>query len=181
MQKVSETIVELAERHIAFCLDSARKRQGNAVRESLKPHNNAPNDPATALRLHFRGLKGECAAYLYLRPITWLVFREGRDFVEPDLQRGSLCIDVKCREKNHHRLMVQKDDDASWAYVLACAHAQPVYGLVGWCYGHEAKQGRFWEDPKGGRPAYFIGAHNPVMKPMAELLRLVRAQDSSGE
>ena len=170
--------ITLAPEQIEFSDKWAHARQNNAVAADLAPHNNAPVEPDAATALHVLGLRGECAGYIYLKPVKWHLFKPGRLAMEEQLPDLEDWIDMKARTKSWHSLIVQRDDPPDWAYVLVCAHEHPRYCLIGWCYGHEAQQQQHWDDPAGGRPAYFIKQDNPILRPVADLLREVRKRQA---
>lgn len=141
----------------------------------LEPGNNGPRDDATSLEIDIQGARGEVAWRNYLAPVQWKRFltadelRSGKSFA--DLEDW---IDVKTRQQSHHSLIVQHKNPVDWAYPLACAALHPHYQLIGWCWGHEAKQAKYWWDPKGDRPAYFVPGYDPILRPPATLLAEVR-------
>lgn len=65
---------------------------------------------------------------------------------------------VRTRSKDWYELIVHPDDPDDRAFVLITGR-NTRYRLVGWIWGHEAKQDEFWKDPAKGRPAYFV-PHN---------------------
>lgn len=160
--------VRLEKLHISFADKIAHWRRQNAVENDREPHNGAPCDPAVALSMDLLGTRCEAAGKVYFNPVTWHAYKRSGIRNLPDLEAW---IDVKGRSKHWHQLIVQKDDDPSWAYVLVCGQDHPVYSIVGWLWGEEAMQERFWDEKVPGRPAYF--AKGPLRDP-AELLREVR-------
>jgi hypothetical protein len=158
--------------HLEYCEKIAIARRENAVAYGYLPHNGAPVNYQEALRLDRIGLPGECACKLYLNPVKWNAFRSGPP--RSDIADLEDWIDVKARTRNWHDLIVQFDDDPSWAYPLALVHDLPRVHLIGWCWGAEAMHHRFKADPAGGRPAYFIPQTDPVLHDMSELYREVR-------
>ena len=92
-------------------------------------------------------------------------------------------VEARAIHENHHRLILHPDGtdpDGSFAkgdaddlpFVLVCAAAAPDFRLCGWLFGHEGKQPEFWDDPVGGRPAFFIPQGR--LHPIAELRALLR-------
>lgn len=161
---------------LAFCEQYARMRHDETIRYARTKSNNASRDPINMLDRHRLGMLGEAALMLYLtraRPaLKWHLYQEGGDLTGlPDFDGW---IDVKARSKNWHDLIVQFDDHASWAYVLALVEMTPRICLFGWCWGHEAKRAQYRADPAGGRAAYFVSQREPVMRPMQELFALLQ-------
>jgi hypothetical protein len=173
---ISPVIIMLEQKHLDYCEKVALARRQNAVLQGFRPHNGAPVAYELALRLDRIGLPGECAGKLYLNPVKWNAFRPGPP--RRDLADLEDWIDVKTRTANWHDLIVQFDDDPSWAYPLALAHDLPRVHLIGWCWGREAKQDRFKADPAGGRAAYFIPQDDPVLRDMTELYSEVRRRQA---
>ncbi len=126
--------------------------------------------------MHIAGLPGEVAGKLYLNPVIWNAFRSyGSIHNLADLEDW---IDVKTRTKSWHDLIVQEDDPPGWAYLLVYSNRHPVYQIVGWCWGWEAQQKKFWDDPAGGRAAYFVKRAETIMKPPEELFAIVRQRQT---
>ena len=164
--------ITLNPEHIAFSDEKGEARFDNAEVFDFAPHNNAPTDPVTSLWFNVMGVRGECAGYLYLKPVKWNAYKPGRAALRlADLEDW---IDAKTRHKAWHDLIVQKNDRPDWAYLHVLAHDHPRYCLVGWCYGREAKHDRFLKDPAGGREAYFVPQDSPILRPVADLLTEVR-------
>lgn len=162
-------IIVLEQKHLNFCQMLGTARQNNALKLGCAQVNNVPFN-ADGLHMHIAGAQGECACYLYLRPVRWNkfpgTFAHSADFED--------WIDVKSRAQSHHRLIVQRTSIPQWAYVLACLADLPRVKLIGWCWGLEAMHMRNWSDPVNGRPAYFVSADDPVIKPMYALRDLLR-------
>jgi len=158
----------LLPRRLEFCRTVAREIYDNAIRLGRRPKNGAPTDVARALAITEQGYYGEAAGMIYLSPIKWWIERLLDVRGVPDL--GAI-IDVKTRRAAWQDLPVQRDDEPHWIYVLAHVAELPRVCLVGWCYGHEAKQDRFWGDPAGGRPAYWVPKDDPILRPMTALRR----------
>lgn len=82
-------------------------------------------------------------------------------------------VEVRTRTKNWHSLIIHPQD-RDWApYVLVDASNPPDFRLVGWMYGSDGKDEKYWADPaKTGRHAYFID--QKILRPMDELKSLLR-------
>jgi hypothetical protein len=170
--------ITLTPEQIAFADRWAHVRQGNAEGADLNGHNNAPNDHDAALAMHVVGLRGEFPVVIHCKPVVWS-YKAGVDAVGNRIADVEDFVDVKTRTKDWHSLIVQRDDPAHWAYPLVCASQHPRYCIVGFCWGHEAQQKEFWDDPAGGRAAYFIKRTNPIMKPIAELVVEIRKRQAN--
>jgi hypothetical protein len=145
-------IVRLELSHIDFADNVAALRRSQAFMRARKAHNRAPTNFDGAFAIDRLGARCEVAGKLFLNPIVWHAYAE-RISGLPDL--GDF-IDVKGRSKDWHSLIVQKDDEDRWAFLLVDASGHPDYRMVGWLWGHEAKQQEFWNDPAGGRAAFFV-------------------------
>jgi hypothetical protein len=161
--------ITLEPKHIDFADNNvARRRQAAAVERNRQAHNGAPIDPAAALGIHILGARCECAGYLWFKlngiSLHWHTFAQEVGGL-PDL--GDF-VDVKGCRKGWHKLIVQQDDPDDWAYLLVLGHDHPRYQMAGWMWGWEAKQERYWSDPAGDRPAFFI--KQGLLRPLAELL-----------
>jgi hypothetical protein len=158
--------ITLEQRHIEVADKAALARRNAAREHNRKPVNGAPIEHNAGLKIDILGCRCEAAAKLWANPVEWHAFAE-RVTDLPDLHDF---IDVKGIDHGWHSLIVQKGSPKDWAYLLVNGEEHPRYCIMGWVWGHEAKQEQFWGDPKGGRPAYFIRQHNPILKPPAELL-----------
>jgi len=77
-------------------------------------------------------------------------------------------VEVRTRSKDWHALILHPDDKDDTPYVLVDASKPPVFRLVGWMFGKEGKDKRFWSDPsKQNRPAFFINQKD--LRPMGEI------------
>ena len=84
-------------------------------------------------------------------------------------------VEVRTRTKDWHALIVHPQDKDEAPYVLVDASQTPVFRLVGWVYGKEGKQQKFWSDPSGkNRPAFFIDQVH--LRPMDELVGVLKAK-----
>jgi hypothetical protein len=163
-------IITLKTLHIDYADRAANRRQRAAVERERHAKNGAPEDYSAALALHLRGTRTEAAGKLYLNPVTWHAFKDSIHNL-PDLEDW---IDVKGVPYDRDSLIVQKDDPEHWAYLLVSAQNHPQYKIIGWCWGHEAKQKRFLFDPVGGREAHFVRQRYGILKPPLELFHEVR-------
>lgn len=81
-------------------------------------------------------------------------------------------VEVRTRTKNWHSLIVHPNDKDDMPFVLVDASNTPNMRLVGWLYGRDGKNERFWDDPsRKNRPAYFIPQES--LRPMSELVELI--------
>jgi hypothetical protein len=64
-------------------------------------------------------------------------------------------IEVRTRRQSWHQLILHPADKDHLPYVLV--HADPpAFDLIGWAYGADGKQDKYWSDPAGNRPAFFV-------------------------
>jgi hypothetical protein len=136
--------VRLEQLHIDTADKVARRRRAWAVEHALEPANGAPIDNDEALALDILGARCEAAGKLFYNPIRWHAVRD--EVTNPDL--GSF-IDVKGIREHGHRLIVKGHGHPEWAYVLVSAEEHPWYHILCWCWGSDAMQQRFWQDPTG--------------------------------
>ena len=64
-------------------------------------------------------------------------------------------IEVRTAAKHNYRLILHPTDNDSARWILVTGRA-PDFRVQGWILGEDAKIKKYWEDPKGGRPAYFV-------------------------
>ena len=67
-------------------------------------------------------------------------------------------------------LVHQPDDDER--VCISVVGSAPAFELVGWIWNHDAKVPRFWKDPKGKRPAFFVPNTRPPLQPMGTLPKI---------
>jgi hypothetical protein len=98
-------------------------------------------------QLHIEGALGEMALAKHLG-IYW----DGKGTMRaPDV--GD--VDVRTRSKHTYDLIVHdRDDDGRFIYLLTGGNGE--YRFHGGIYARDAKHERYWKDPAGGRPAYFV-------------------------
>ena len=145
--------IPLNEAHIAYADKVAWWRHDNCNRNNRRPANGAPIG-AAGLENDILGTRTELAKKLYLNPVKWHAYKEYGIKDSPDLEDW---IDVKGIRYERHSLIVPKDAEDDWAYPLVCAESHPVYQLMGWLYGWEAKQPQFLKAGQPGREkSYFI-------------------------
>lgn len=162
--------VTLTDEQVADCDDIGRKRQDSAERNHRLGGNGGPVTGPRALAIGIMGARGEGAAYhwLGLRLDQWHRFSEIVVHGQPDLLDF---IDVKTVERAGLRMIVQPDAPGDLAYLLVNAARHPVYEIQGWLWGWQAKIKRYWDDPVGGRAAYFVPVRD--LYPPAHLKRIV--------
>jgi hypothetical protein len=156
-------LITLSSKHVDFADKLARRRCREAFSGGFKPGNNAPTDWEEALKLDIQGARGETAAYLYLSPVKWNLYNPS----EADFEGW---VDAKCQQPS---LIIQKKAKDHWAYLLV-HHDHPDYYLMGWEWGVEAKRPELLKDPLGNREAFFVPPDDELMKPVEELVELIR-------
>lgn len=148
-------IVTLRNEHLSYCDDLAWRRQDSADQNQRTGGNGGASKGLGALDMNIKGTRGECAAYLWMRPIRWHAYCDQGLTDLPDL--GTF-IDVKTVVHRTPLLIVQPTAPDGWAYLLVNGLDHPRYKLEGWLWGHEVKDERYLWDPLGGRAAYFVPA-----------------------
>jgi hypothetical protein len=141
----------------------AFRRQAVNEAQGLRGRNGGASFGNKALEIHLLGAAGELAVASHLG-MKDLVYKE------TEAKRGSCDlpgIDVKTRSRHQYDLIVQKNEPPEKKYVLVTIQDKTTL-LHGWIHGGEAMQEKFWADPAGGRPAYFVGKEH--LRPMETLL-----------
>ena len=139
------------------------RRQSVNEAKGLRGRNGGASFGSKALEIHLLGAAGEMAVASYLGMKSFL-------YQATEAERGSCDlpgIDVKTRSKANYDLIVQKNEPAEKKYVLVTIQDKTTL-IHGWIHGGEAMQEKFWADPAGGRPAYFVGKEH--LRPMETLL-----------
>lgn len=161
------TKILLEELHILYADDVAVNRMNFAKDNYYKPKNGGEWSGEITLWKDRLGARCEAAGKLYFNPVSWNLYIHHL----PDFDNF---IDVKGVQHKHHCMIVQKDDPPHWAYVLVDASEHPIYDVVGWCWGWEAKQTGLTDPSRENRPAHFISRENQIMKPPHTLWELLR-------
>lgn len=146
-----DAFVTLSEYQIGFADGIAYARRKSAIENDRKPRNGSPTDRKKAMGRDTLGTRSEAAGHVWTG-LNWNALAT-RISGLPDLGDW---IDIKGRSKAHYDLPVPKDGKPHWAYVLVDASAHPVYRIVGWLMGEEAMLDKFWDDPSGEGPAFFV-------------------------
>lgn len=145
-------IITLDEAQVAEADGLARRRQADAVRRGRIPGNNLTADWAEAMAIQTQGCRGERAAKEWLEPVKW------NDFAEDiyNLADFEDWIDAKTIKRPDHKMIVQRNDNPDWAYLLVQGARHPHYQILGWMWGREA-QAAAVTDPTGkNRGAHFV-------------------------
>lgn len=78
-------------------------------------------------------------------------------------------VEVRSIDHRKKRLLLHPKDQDGLPFVLVLVTPDdlPCVTLLGWVWGREGKVQKFWADPVGGRPAYFVDSG--ILRPMTEL------------
>jgi DNA polymerase I-like protein with 3'-5' exonuclease and polymerase domains len=171
-QKVEHPFIILTPDQEAYAEEIARKRTTFA-RKIGRKHTNTPVQFSDehAFKLDRESCPSELACSLMLgEDAKWVAYTEGSVSGLPEITWRGLSIDVKAIQKSHHKLIVKKNDPVGWIFVLALREGSK-HTMLGWVSGERAKQAEFWDDPVGGRAAFF--APQSVLLPFSLLLETV--------
>ena len=145
----------------AACKEAFRRQAINEIR-GLKGRNGGAATGAMALTIHLLGAAGEMAVASHLGLKDFL-------YKETEAKRGSCDlpgIDVKTAGRHRYNLIVQKNESPAKKYVLVTIEDKKTL-IHGWIGGKEAMDVKYWSDPAGGRPAYFVP--KTALQPMSTL------------
>jgi len=145
----------------AACKEAFRRQAINEIR-GLKGRNGGAATGAMALTIHLLGAAGEMAVASHLGLKEFL-------YKETEAKRGSCDlpgIDVKTRSRHSYDLIVQNNESPEKKFVLVTIENKKTR-IHGWICGKDAMKERFWSDPAGGRPAYFVP--KTALHPMSTL------------
>ena len=139
-------LIELTPAQVLQAAQAGIMRQTYAIRQKLKPAYGAStkND----WQLHVEGCLGEMVVAKYLDR-----FWDGTVGITQHGDVGR--IEVRTRSQDNYDLIVHDRDPDDSTFILVTGR-NGAYNIRGWIRGEEAKQDRFWSDPAGGRPAYFV-------------------------
>lgn len=144
--------IELSTEEKRIASEEARRRQSANERLGLVGRNNAPSVGAKALEAHLLGAAGEMAVASYLG-LKHGLYRENS--AVPGSCDLPGMIDVKTRKGHRRDLIVQRGENPNKKFVLVTIENKAVL-IHGWCLGKDVMLSKFWMDPAGGRPAYFV-------------------------
>jgi hypothetical protein len=77
------------------------------------------------------------------------------------------CIEVKSARRDNDRLLLHHDNPDDLPFVLGIVKSLPHVDLRGWILARDGKVDAHWDDPVGGRPAFFVP--QSALRPMPEL------------
>lgn len=141
------------------------RRIGN-MRRCIRGKYGAPEDEG-AWEPDFFSCQGEMATAKYLN-----LFWSGTVGLYGSVDVGGESgVETRTRRKHWHQLILHPDDKDDRPHVLVSAHNPPTFQLVGWIYGGDGKLQKFWSDPAGGRPAFFVPQEE--LRPIDELKAII--------
>lgn len=111
-------------------------------------------DEQSHWQIHIEGCLGEYALAKYLG-----VYWAGNGFRQSDVG----IYEVRTGSKDNYRLILHPDDADDKYFWLLCG-GNGKYEVKGWILGRDGKKKEYWQDPVGGRPAYFV-PQNKLMPP----------------
>lgn len=76
-------------------------------------------------------------------------------------------MQVRTSSRSDGDLILHPRDRDDAIFVLATGLA-PSFRIVGWLYAVTGKDDKYWRDPAGGRPAYFVPQR--LLRPMYEIM-----------
>ena len=125
--------------------------------------------------MHRLGATWEVAAAVHFGLESYL-------FSEQTARRGSADlpgdIEVKTRSRHKYDLIVQKDERPDKRIVLVTIESNKVI-LQGWCVAGDVMDEKYWADPAGWRPAYFVPKEG--LRDIYELMELLQPVESTSE
>lgn len=123
-----------------------------------------PEDKVGTMAL---GIRGEIAAAKAMQ-------RQWNGFDFDRRKEGDVgLLEIRCTAYPNGNLCVRPRDADDRAYVLVRAERHPIYEIVGWMWGHEAKRPE-WERDKGHHISSYYLVPNECLHPMEELPSAVR-------
>lgn len=80
-------------------------------------------------------------------------------------------LEIRSTERFDGRLILHPSDKDYSPYVLVTSDAHPTYRLVGWVYGREGKEDKYWRD-NVPRPCYMVPQSN--LRTIDSLLEILK-------
>lgn len=137
-------------------------RNIDSLQRKSKNKNNL--DETDNWTLHVEGAAGELAVARYFGvPWPGLVGCPQA----PDVRINGRWCQVKTNKSRRWTDLIVKQDDPDGFNYIGVLSFLPEFVITGWLPAAEIKQTRFWRDPTGGRPAYFVP--RDLLRPIDEL------------
>ena len=125
-------------------------RQVRNITDNRKPRYEAGNQ--NDWQLHIEGCCAEMVVAQHLG-----LFWDGNIGILSAGDVGDL--EVRSTQHSSGRLILHPKDKDQSKYILVTG-VNGIYQIHGWILGEDGKQQKFWEDPTGRRPAFFIPKEN---------------------
>jgi hypothetical protein len=140
--------IKLTEEDLSYCEKTGKARNKFAINNNYVPVNNQKRSE-TELN-HILGVQGELAVCKYFevkhKPAIGYIGHH-------DVGK----IGVRTGKSEGYRLILHQSDEDTQPFVLVVKSSiEGDFYICGWIMGKEGKNEKYWEDPFGGRPAYFI-------------------------
>lgn len=110
-------------------------------------------------QVHIEGCAGELAVAKHLN-LFWNGNFENLN--ADDVGR----FQVRTADSHNRRLILHDKDQDDRIFILVTGMS-PSFLIQGWIRAADGKQSRYWTDPAGGRPAYFVPKGD--LNPMSEI------------
>lgn len=136
--------IKLTTYEIMMAANVGVMRQVENIKYNAKQRYGA--DDETDWQKHIESALTECAMAKYTN-----VFWCKRDRSAPDVGE----LEVRASQREDARLIIHKDDHDDRQYWLVTGK-NGVYKIHGYMLGRDAKNQKYWTDPKTGRPAFFV-------------------------
>jgi len=151
---MSEIVLSAAE--IIHGAQAGVMRRVNNIKNNR--HQKYGADAYDAWTMDIEGALGEMALAKYLG-----VYWEGYGIKAGSDVSGD---DVRTTKYSNGRLIMHPDDHDDRRYWLVTGQSG-TYNIRGWIMGYDGKHSDYWEDPQGGRAAYFVPQSRLYKKPPA--------------
>ena len=156
-------IVKLQPTEMYVCGQIATLRVVQNLVKSREPRYGAPESEGS-YETHWTGCLGEMAI---AKSLGWYWAGSLGNLGAADVGDR---IQVRSTFEPTGRLILHPEDADNQPFILVRLHGIPEIEVCGWVMGIDGKSDRFWTDPAGGRPAFFVPAQS--LRPMSELKTL---------
>jgi len=146
-------------------VDPIAERQTLArIRSGARQGNGGPEGEASIpLRVQQakNGLRAEAIARRFFgTAVPWSIMSD--QWGTPDF---SDFIDVKSRMNPRYGMHIKPKNDPQRAYLMVCGVHHPRWRIVGWCWGHEARdKGEWMTFGESGDPCWIVNEDNLIMQ-----------------
>ena len=140
-------IAKLEWYEVGMAAEVGLRRRLEAIREEYENRHGMTNDDCWTSET-----EGACSEMVVAKYLKCYWGGTVNTLKSPDLGRR---LQVRFAMKPHYRLIVRKGALDDEIFILVTGRA-PVFDIMGWIKGVDAKQEKWWDSPNDREPAWFV-------------------------